>query len=258
MDLVQVYEWIIILEPIGGLFLGIIGGLIVLLVWRILKPWLKSIERQARKKEKRIEKLKQNLKKDKSDEIRKKSLIELRKLVAVDSIQIIIPFIVLGLLILLALQAHKYFENDIWESRNTIVQMIDEQKKNLYLRTKREPIDPICVGEKERNVDENNKCVQYWEREKTILERQFLCQKKALLDSKKSSTDDITNIGNTILGYQVCMLEEGWHTEPCPKGEKGCVELMFAESICTSFIRDWLANRGSDIAIRICEESGTR
>ena len=254
MDLTQVHDWIIILKPIGGLILGIVGGLAVLLIWSILKPWLEQQKKQTKKEKKRIEKLKQDLKRDRSDEIRKKALAEFCKLVAVDVIKIVSVLVVTGLIILLFLQSYKDFDDSIWESRNEIVQSIDETKNLLYLRTKREPIDPVCVGEKKPNTDVSNKCIRDLKREKAILKRQSLCRLKALLESNKYTTHEITKIGNTVLSYQVCMLEEGWSTEPCPKGEKDCVELWHVESTCISLMREWLKTRGSDRAFEMCEE----
>ena len=257
MDLVQINEWIKILEPVGALILGIVGGLMMLTLWHKLKPWLELQDKKTKAKKKRIKKLKQILKEDRSDEIRKKALTEFWKLVAVDGVQIVILLAVSVLIVLLSLGAGKYFEYDLWESRNEIVQIIDESKHDLYLRTKRELIDPVCVSEKKRSIDENNKCIQYWEREQDILNRQSLCRSKALLESYKikNTTDEITKIQIAKISYQVCMSEEGWITEPCAKEEKDCVELLYVESTCTSLIRDWLIDGGGDTLIKLCEKS---
>ena len=261
MDIIQIKEWIKILEPVGSLTLVIFSGLMILILWHRLKPWLEFQDRKTVEKKQRIEKLKQNLKEARSDETRKKASTEFWKLVAVDGIQIVLLIIVFVLIIVLFPKAIKYFENNfennLWETKNEMVQMIDESKHRLYLRTVREPLDPICVGEKKRSIQENDQCIQYWERENEILNRQSLCRLKALLESFKyqNTIDDITNITITNFTYQVCMMEEGWHTEQCSEEEKDCVELQYAESTCTGLTRDWLNDGGSDTIVTLCKES---
>ncbi len=259
MDIVQINEWIKILEPVGGLILGVVGGLMILVLWHKLKPWLELRDRKTIEKKQRIKELKQILKGDRSNEARKKASTEFWKLVVVDGVQIFILIFVFVLIIVLISKANKYFENDLWETRNQMVQMIDEFKHDLYLRTVREPLNPNCVGENNLNFHENDQCSQYWEREHDILNRQLLCQLKASLESYKykNATDDISRIKITKITYQVCMMEEGWFTEQCFKDVKDCVELWYAESTCIALKRDWLKFGGRDAVIRMCEESET-
>ena len=252
------YEWLKILEPVSGLIFGIVVGLMVLILWYRLKPWLELQDRKTNEKKNRIKKLKHVLKCDDSDEARKKALTKYRKLVAVDGIQILVLLFVFVLIILLILEAHETLEIDsaetLQQSRNELVQMIDESKRELYRRTIREPIDPVCVSEKKLSIDETNKCIQNLERETEILNRQSLCRLKALLVSYKDTASDLKKIDITILTYDICMLEEGWSTEPCSKEEKDCVEISYLESTCTSLTRDWIKDGGDDKTIEMCEK----
>ena len=255
---IQIYEWMRILEPVSGLIVVILGGLMVLILWYRLKPWLELQDRKTDEKKNRIKKLKQVLKSDVSDETRNKASTEYRKLVAVDVIQNLVIVFVFVLIVFLLFEAYKYLENDSWEAsrklRIEMVETIDESKLDLYRRTIREPIDPVCVSEKKLSIDESDKCIQYLEREIEIVDRQELCRLKALLVSFKDTAIDLNKIHITILTYQICMLEEGWSTEPCSKEEKDCVKLSYLESTCTSLTRDWIKDGGDDKAIEMCEK----
>ena len=234
----------------------------VLILWYRLKPWLELQDRKTNEKKNRIIKLEHVLKSDGSDESRKKALTEYRKLVVVEVIQILVLVFVFVLIVFLFLKAYKYLETDLWEasrkSRIEMVEMIDESKHDLYRRTIREPIDPVCVSEKKLSIDESDKCIQYFEREIEILDRQELCRSKAFLVSFKDTTNDLKKVHITILTYEICMLEEGWSTEPCSKEEKDCVELSYLESTCTSLTRHWIKDGGDDKTIEMCEKEFNR
>ncbi len=272
-----IYKWMIMLEPFGNFISAIAGGLVVLIYWRSLNSWFTLREKRAKKKKKRIKKLKQNLDDEKSKKTKNKPPLELSKFVVAKGIRIFALFIGLGLLVLLGIQAIKYFEKDLWESRNGIVQSIDKSKNGLFFRTKRDPINQICIDRKQAQklnqeqvqklnqeqvqemIDENENCIQQWEREMAISKRESFCQLKAYLESEKESKeytyDDVNRIMITKLSYMVCMQEEGWFTEACSKEDADCKELMYSESTCTSFTRDWLENGGNDVLIMQCLKS---
>ena len=219
-----------------------------------LNIWLGAYYKRQIRKSKKAEKRIRYFTEGRPDGIKLRASAKFKKWVRGEILQIIGWFGALVAICLLWWWLSIWFEKQNWELRNERVQMIDRVKKTMYLKTIREPKNPTCIEGKGKNIDELNSCIQQNEQEISINRQEYICNLRAMLESRKNGVHEIDSMQIAMTSYQVCMLEGGWFTEQCARKEQNCVEIMYKESICTLMTREWLKNGGSDRTIELCEK----
>ena len=244
------YLWEDDLRLLGSISVGIIIGLIIVVLGPNLGRWKRAVVSRSKIGKEEFRELLRTAGKDQPNEIRRRAQLALIKLVAKEMtfVVLMLTAIVYGFWFL------HHSKDQALKSRWTQqIEILDGQKKRLALKTIREPDSPICEKSESPDEDELRRCVQYHTDTSAILRQQLLCGKRARIQAAQTMRDDVTRLYVTLASYELCMLEAGWWTEECERGEEGCAEIPFIESPCTLQARAWLKGEGTVWGLQECK-----
>ena len=229
------------------MFTGFLIGLYVGLFGPILKAWFRKKRRRAQEEKKEIEELLRQAKEKEPSKERRRVRIQIAKWAA-KNLGLILGGIVLVIGFFWSIRA--WDEQQTLNSWTQIIELLDQQKKNLLFKTIRKPElgSPVCPEETDTQKDREN-CIPYLEETIAIQREQIVCRMRASIAGDQSLGDDSTRMRIASATYRACMLEAGWFTERCTEGNDDCVEIFFSESPCTWHRRKWLeSGRGFAVA----------
>lgn len=210
----------------AGVAGGIISGLIILLFqWQFGgKIHDAKIEAERSKRLYAVAKgdWPEHIRQEAKNKLRNKNLKVIRETVL--SFLLFVGIVLLPIYLMYSYWSEKHDE-EIRKGRLEHIEHLDDFKGLLKLRT----IKTTILGKKATIADEL-----------MIIRWESMCSMRAQIEGEYKGRNDGDRIFIIRNSYRACMLERGWDTEPCEDNEKECVEIPFSESLCTTYIREWL------------------